>query len=132
MHINSNPPTGIEGTSLASAKGGESDLRAREANRQQAATKAFSVKTTVASEISAGEQTDDRNPNGQQIFDTFERADDQQESSADQPAKQTATQPNAESQDSLSGNLTEQHPMESESESITRLARNSAPLDFKA
>ena len=128
MHINSNPPTGIEGTSLASAKGGESDLRAREANRQQAATKAFSVKTTVASEISAGEQTDDRNPNGQQIFDTFERADDQQESSADQPA----TQPNAESQDSLSGNLTDQHPMESEAESITRLARNSAPLDFKA
>lgn len=76
MNINFNAASAVAGTSRAAARGGEADNQASESVRQQVKGDAPAGKAAEAT-VDAGEQTDDRGGNGQQVLDTFERSEEE-------------------------------------------------------
>ena len=85
MNINpSAAAASIAGTGRAAARGGEADAQAIESTRQQATADKPGGKSADSNEIDAGDQTSDREGNGRQILDQFERQEEGGESKADE------------------------------------------------
>lgn len=74
MDIQINAAASVAGTGRAAAKGGEADAQASEASRRQATSETPAGKQPETSAVDAGEQTGDRDGNGQQVLDVFERS----------------------------------------------------------
>jgi hypothetical protein len=77
MNINPAAAASVAGTSRAAAKGGESDNQAAEASARQSAAKSPGGKVDGDNSLEAGEQTSDRDANGRQVLDVFERSDEE-------------------------------------------------------
>lgn len=79
MNINPAAAASVAGTSRAAARGGEADNQSTEAASRQSAAEKPAGKSTDSSAVDAGDQTDDRGGNGQQVLDVFEQNGDQEE-----------------------------------------------------
>ena len=77
MNVNPAAAASVAGTSRAAAKGGDSDNQATQASARQAAAQSPNGKAEGDNSLDAGEQTSDRDANGRQVFDIFERSDEQ-------------------------------------------------------
>lgn len=75
MNIQPNAAS-LAGTARAAARGGETDNQASEATRQQAKTDQ-PAGASGESAVEAGDQTDDRDANGRQLYDTFESSEEE-------------------------------------------------------
>jgi hypothetical protein len=85
MNINpSAAAASIAGTGRAAARGGEADAQAMEATRQQATADKPGGKSADSNAIDAGDQTSDRDGDGRQLLDQFERHGEGDESKADE------------------------------------------------
>jgi len=85
MNINpSAAAASIAGTSRAAARGGEADAQAIESTRQQATADKPGGKAADSNAIDAGDQTSDRDGNGRQVLDQFERQGEGDESKSDE------------------------------------------------
>ena len=85
MNINpSAAAASIAGTSRAAARGGEAEAQAIESTRQQATADKPGGKSADSNAIDAGDQTSDRDGNGRQVLDRFERQKEDGESKADE------------------------------------------------
>ncbi len=77
MNINaSSAASQVAGTSLAAAKGGETDKQATDATAKQSVSDRPAGKAAEASAVDAGVETGDRGGDGRQVLDTFERHGD--------------------------------------------------------
>lgn len=103
MNINPSAAASVAGTARAAAKGGESDNKASEANRQQATADAPAGKASDSSAVDAGDQTGDRDGNGRQVLDVFESSEEK--GSEDETQAEPAKQPPSASNDGSGGNL---------------------------
>jgi hypothetical protein len=77
MNINPAAAASVAGTARAAAKGGESDNQANQAAARQSSAQAPGGKAEGDNSLDAGEQTSDRDANGRQVLDVFERSDEQ-------------------------------------------------------
>ena len=84
MNINPSAAASVAGTSRAAARGGEAENQASEATNRQSAAESPGGKATDSSAVDAGDQTDDRDGNGRQLLDVFERSGDQEEPQQEQ------------------------------------------------
>ncbi|MFK8111776.1 MAG: hypothetical protein AB8B91_06225 [Rubripirellula sp.] len=102
MNINPSAAASVAGTARAAAKGGEADNKASEATRQQATSEAPGGKASDSSALDAGDQTSDRDGNGRQVLDVFERSE---ETEAAEEESETQKQPPAATDDGTGGHL---------------------------
>ncbi|KAA1261618.1 hypothetical protein LF1_41690 [Rubripirellula obstinata] len=90
MNINPAAAASVAGTSRAAAKGGESDNQAAQASARQSAATSPGGKADGDNSLEAGEQTGDRDANGRQILDVFERSGEEQKQ-GESPEEQEAS-----------------------------------------
>ena len=94
MNINPAAAASVAGTARAAARGGEADSQATESTRQQSKVDSPAGKSGESA-VEAGDQTEDRDADGRQLYDTFEQSEGQTESE-EQPTteepKQSANQ----------------------------------------
>ncbi len=75
MNIQPNPAAAsIAGVSHAAARGGEQDKQSAEAIRQQKTAEAPGGKSKDSSAIDAGDRAGDRDADGRQTYDHFEKS----------------------------------------------------------
>jgi hypothetical protein len=91
VNIQVNLPSSIAGTSLAAARGGESDAQAAHASLQQSSTEKPAGKPTDSNPIDAGDHTSDRDGHGQQVLDVFERSKRRKSESSPQESEEPST-----------------------------------------
>jgi hypothetical protein len=88
VNIQVNLSSSIAGTSLAAARGGESDAQSANAARQQTNAEAPAGKPTDSNPIDAGDHTSDRDGHGQQVLDVFERSRRRKDESTQEQTEQ--------------------------------------------
>jgi len=96
MNINPSAAASVAGTSQAAAKGGDADNQATEATRQQSRADAPAGKATDTNAVDAGDQTDDRGGNGQQVLDVFERSEEEEQEGDEQESRPQSNPPSAD------------------------------------
>jgi hypothetical protein len=74
MNINPAAAASVAGTARAAARGGEADNQATESTRQQAKVDR-PAGASGESTVHAGEHTEDRDADGRQLYDTFQRSE---------------------------------------------------------
>ena len=98
MNIQPNAATAaIAGTERAAARGGESDAKRSEANRQKSVAESPDGKAADSSEVDSGQETADRGGDGRQVLDVFQRSEDSQDET-DQESDQQTQSTNADGQ----------------------------------
>ena len=91
MNINPSAAASVAGTGRAAARGGDADNQATESTRQQSAADKPGGKAADSSAVDAGDQTGDRDGNGHQVLDVFERSGDQEDPQQESPQRQSAS-----------------------------------------
>ncbi|MEE2934959.1 MAG: hypothetical protein VYA84_03075 [Planctomycetota bacterium] len=76
MNINPAAAAAVAGTARAVSRGGEADNQATEMTRQQAKVDSPAA-ASGESTVNAGENTEDRDANGRQLYDIFEEVERQ-------------------------------------------------------
>ena len=85
MNINPSAAASVAGTARAAAHGGDAENQSAEATSRQSAAEKPGGKATDSSAVDAGDQTGDRDGNGRQLLDVFERAGEQEEAQEETP-----------------------------------------------
>ena len=76
MNIHTNPMVSLAGTSIAAAKGGETDKQGSESANHLATSDKPAGRDTVTPEVDLGEHLGDRGGDGRQLYDTSEHRED--------------------------------------------------------
>lgn len=90
----------IAGVNRAAVKGSESDNQATDARSKQAASEAPAGKNGETQQLDAGDQSGDRDANGRQLLDVFERSEDESEDESDRAAATSDEQQRSQKQPS--------------------------------
>ena len=104
MNIHTNPMVTLAGTTIAAAKGGETDKQGSESASQLATSDKPAGRDTVTPEVGPGEHLGDRGGDGRQLYDSFEHreesdrtpsedADESSHSGSDASASEQCTSP---------------------------------------
>lgn len=101
MNVNPSAAASVAGSSYAASRGGDADNQASEATRQQSKAENPGGKPADSNSLEAGDQAGDRGADGRQVLDTFERSDQQQESSEEE----TPSEKQSVSQEGTGGKL---------------------------
>ena len=83
MNINPAAAASVAGTARAAAKGGDSDNQSTQATARQSAADAPGGKDASDTSVDAGDQTSDRDANGRQVLDVFERGNGEKKQEED-------------------------------------------------
>lgn len=103
MNINPAAAASVAGTARAAARGGEADNQATESTRQQSKADA-PAGAAADSTVHAGDQTQDRDANGQQMYDTFQSSDDEDQNQ-EQPSEPESSERKSVNKDGVGGEL---------------------------
>lgn len=93
MNINPSAAASVAGTSQAAARGGDADNQSTEATSRQSAAEKPGGKSADSSAVDAGDQTGDRDGNGRQLLDVFERSGEHEESHEDPQRQHNSVSP---------------------------------------
>lgn len=99
MNIQPNAPAiSAAGTSHAASKGGETDKQSAESARRQSVRETPAGQRPDANAVEAGEPLGDRDADGRQLYDTFERAGEHEGSDSENDETQENENENDETQ----------------------------------
>jgi hypothetical protein len=93
MNINPSAASIIAGTARAAARGGEADNQAIDANNKKATAEKPAGKAVDSDAVDAGDQTDDRGGNGQQVLDVFQSGEEEKEGEQEKPSSKKSISP---------------------------------------